>query len=200
MPAQPLDLWQRFSESLAAQLERTAHAELAFSWASSARRTRFYATDLLARVAHELGLTLQRERLLVDYALCTPVDDVPLVFIESENDPCLADQEIWKLSALASPVRVLISVAQWDETPAVWASGGCRTERLARWRAIAESFSHAYGGLAGIVAAVIGEWRPDDVFRLYAYQIAGESWTDAAAEVVFEQRMTVKQPFLTEGG
>jgi len=199
MPVEPLVLWSQFSDSLALQLRQTAHADLASSWASPGRRTRFYATDLLKRVAADLGLVLQRERLLVDYALCTATHDVPLIFIESENDPFLADQEIWKLSALSSPVRVLISVAEWDETPAVWASGGCRTKRLSRWRAIAQSFSDEIGDVSGVTAAIIGEWRRDDVFRLYAYRIAGDPWPDGP-EVLFEERMTVKQPLLTEGG
>lgn len=69
-----------------------------------------------------MGWQLTREFLSIDYALTKSgiFDSAPLIFIESENWPISAFQEVHKLACVNAPLKVLIAVARWDRTPDVY--------------------------------------------------------------------------------
>jgi DDE domain len=52
-----------------------------------------------------------------------------LQHIQSENNAYSADHEVRKLVNLAAPLRVLITVAQWDEESGIWVGRGGRTPK-----------------------------------------------------------------------
>jgi hypothetical protein len=84
----------------------------------------------------EEQLETGNELFKVDFAISRNSDgvNVPIIFIESENNMDSADHEVRKLVNLAAPLRVLITVAQWDES-GIWdgRGGGHRSSRLSRW-------------------------------------------------------------------
>jgi hypothetical protein len=190
-------LWDRFVAAFAAQLHAEDDARVALAWSSRARRTEYYRDVVLPAVAKAIGLTYRRELLLVDYALCQQYDDegdAPVIFVESENEPWLAAQEVRKLCVLASPVRVLLTVAEWDSTPGAWPHGGMRDQYLETWRRIGAVYSHALQAPPGLVVALVGEWRPGNRLRFYANWISGPGWSGSAAEVVVDRVVAHPQP------
>jgi hypothetical protein len=190
-------LWSEFQRLIVAHLRAVDHQEFATAWSSSTQRTDWYAQRLLPVVAEAMGLRFLPELLLVDYALCTTTPGgsvVPLIFVESENDPNSAVDEVRKLCALAAPVRVLISVARWDTTSGVWQDGVQSLDRLREWRLACDDYASVYGPLLGIVAAMIGEWRDDNTFSLHCHSLAGAAWPTEYNAVALHQQMTVRQP------
>jgi hypothetical protein len=111
-------------------------------------------------------------RFKVDFAISRISDGVtvPIIFIESENNPNSADHEVRKLVNLAAPLRVLITVAQWDDESAIWVGrgGGHRSILLPRWEKIIRQHQMVWPR-AGVIGILVGEWRPDKVFRFYGY-------------------------------
>ena len=183
---QPIERWRAFRDAFRRQVYDATDATLAEGWSAHGGRTTLYARTHFPALAPETGLVFCRELLVVDYALCQRVSDgasneelVPVVFAESESDAALAHQEVGKLCALAAPVRVLLTVAQWSHTPGVWPAGGHATQYLGRWRAVCATHAAVLGGLQGVVACLVGEWGPDHVLRFYAHRLGGVPWPDA---------------------
>jgi hypothetical protein len=131
-------------------------------------------------VAHDLTLEFSREWLTVDYAMWSrPIDGgqrTPIVLVESENVPSGADHEVRKLCSLSAPLRVLITVAQWEDEAPRWKSKGQRTVLSQHWHAIREAYAASWPD-AGIVGVVVGEWGPpdDDTLRFYAFELSTAS-------------------------
>lgn len=193
----PHELWSVFARLLVDRFGAVDQSDLATAWSSFTLRTDWYAQHVLPAVAAVMGLQYCREFLLVDYALCATAPGgsaVPVIFVESENDSTSAVQEVRKLCALAAPVRVLLTVAEWDTTPGVWPHGGTSAGLLREWRLACDDYSYAYGTLPGIVAAVIGEWRTDDSFRVYTHKLGGVGWPAGCDTVALHQQMAARQP------
>src|SRR5205814_6852218 len=129
------------------------------------------------RVAEALDLALEPELLIVDFALVGKVDRVPRVFVESENIASSADQEVRKLCCLAAPLKVLLSVCEWDEAPSVWRRGSVRPRLLPAWRRVVAAHADA-GLLSGEIVGVVAEWRPDHFLRLYSVSLRDPSLED----------------------
>jgi len=159
----PSERWSSFAVAFIEQIRASSDQALAFAWSTHEDRTRFYREDLLERVAGSLQLTLKREILLVDYALCETENglDVPVIFIESENAIYSADQEIGKLASLSSPLRVLLSVGEWDR--GVWSHAGLVETCLPRWRHIVATYERV-SPRSGLIVALIGEWRSGTLY------------------------------------
>jgi hypothetical protein len=66
---------------------------------------------VMAQVAQLLGLQYLREKVRVDAMLYRPANGFPavLVAVEHEHDAESAHSEIWKLSLLNSPLKVLVT-------------------------------------------------------------------------------------------
>lgn len=124
-------------------------------------------------MANDLSLELERETWKVDFAMSIGSPSghrVPIIFIESENDPATATHEVRTLCCQAAPLRLLITVDEWDETPGVWRKRGHRQERLRTWQEIVRSHGKIWPQ-ANILGIIVGEWRPDNTLRFYAYAL-----------------------------
>lgn len=139
------------------------------AWRTQSARTAFYE-KMLTNVARAMDMTLERELLIVDFALISPKDLVPQIFVESENIATSAVHEVRKLCCLAAPLKILLAVCSWDETAGVWPRGPLRPQVLNAWRH--EVALHAAAGsLVGEIVAVVAEWRHDQTLRFYSVDL-----------------------------
>jgi hypothetical protein len=127
----------------------------------------------------EEELEIGNELFKVDFAISriSGAVTVPIIFIESENDPNSADHEVRKLVNLAAPLRILITVSQWDDESGIWVGrgGGHRSILLSRWDKIIHQHQMVWPR-ARVIGILVGEWRPDKVFRFYEYGYGGGHW------------------------
>jgi hypothetical protein len=164
--------WRNFEAALIKELKETPIAEFARAWTGLFDRTAFYRNVLLPRVAKSLGYVLAYEHLRCDFVILN-TDRVPVIFIESENNHLSASQEIDKLCAVSSPVRVLFLSCEWAE--------GQRERWLPGWQ---KTFAthHIYSEQKAVYMIVVGEWMPrnpgDDMKELYyiieSFDISGK--------------------------
>lgn len=158
--AASLELWRRFTRAFAAGVRETEVPALAESWANERRRTAFYSNVLLPRVARSLGMTMESEVFRrTDFAFFKD-GGVPEVMIESENKAFGSSTEIHQLCALSAPLRVLLTVTEWDDRPGAWPHGGLKGQYLNEWRAIIRRYS-AVWPRHGVLGALVGERRGD---------------------------------------
>jgi hypothetical protein len=164
-------IWHKFVAAFRAALSSRKDAELIDAWSKHNHRTAFYSELVLPEAAQQMGLQLKREFLNIDYALTKSgiYNSAPLIFIESENWPTFAFQEVHKLACVNAPLKVLITVAQWDKTPGVWPKS-VQTELLSFWRKVL--LIHQRGvGLSGSFGVIVGERRVDEQLRFYFHHL-----------------------------
>ncbi len=171
-----VNLWHNFLQVFSSAVTNADQDKLALAWAGAKARTSFYK-EMLAPLATSLGTRIEEqlepggELFKVDFAICRNSNGigVPLVFIESENNPDSAFHEVRKLVNLAAPLRVLITVSQWDEG-GIWESrgGGNRSRLLGQWESVIQEHQKVWPR-PGVVGILIGEWRPDRKLRFYGY-------------------------------
>ena len=174
MTDEPLSV--RFCAAFANALGNADLGLLRAAWLTPGARTAFYA-DLFRQVGAELTLDLEQELLIVDFALIGRSDRVPRVFIESENVASFAVQEVRKLCCLSAPLKVLLTVAEWDNSPSVWPKGAVREQLLPVW--CEEVSRHrAAGTLVGEVIVVVAEWRPENILHCYTRSLESSTTAD----------------------
>jgi hypothetical protein len=170
---QSTDLLNHFLSAFATAIDKAGRLGTQAAWQGSTERTGFY-NELFRSIAAQMDLELKREVLQVDYALVSRHTKVPRVFIESENQAWSAEQEVAKLCCLSAPVKMLVSVVEWDDQSGVWPRGAARTKLIARWREIVGQHS-ADGLISGRIAALIGEWRNDGHLHFYCEDLASNA-------------------------
>lgn len=159
-------LWYRFRDGLVKALSEVEEQHLIDAWSSQTTRTSFYRQLVLPPVARDLGLEIGGDLFKVDFVMTTPSSSgraVPVVFIESENIATSAAHEVRKLSVLAVPLRVLITVVEWSD---LWPGGGRRKVLLPEWQAILRAHAEVWPH-PGWLGVVVGEWGPDQHLRFY---------------------------------
>ena len=167
-----IDLWPHFLEAFKQFIELVPEQDLARGWSSPKDRTEFYRGAMLP-LAESLGkltggdLAARGELFKVDFAISSQPEIVPLIFVETENNPVSSHEEIRKLVNLAAPLRVLITVSEWDESPEVWKLGN-KDRLLSSWEHIIRAH-HQVWPRPGIVGILVGEWHPQRELRFYAY-------------------------------
>ncbi len=185
---EPTALWEQFRNAFRGFFQKAENArQLLQNW-TSPRRTSFYAQVLLRFVEDELNkaelnLVLVPEFMRVDYVFRDRKTEVPLIFLESENNAFTAYQEVRKLCAVAAPLRVLLTVAEWDEKRGVWPSGGWRKLLLPKWRKIVQEQAGVWPN-RGLVVLLIGEGRSDRL-RFYCHRFEGENGQEHKEEEPF---------------
>jgi hypothetical protein len=175
---EPLALWQAFRAAFANALSSAETALIIDAWTKEVGpRTRLYQ-KIMPALAASMELDYRAEVLLVDHMLCDRATRVPLVFIESENNAFSASHEIWKLCSVAAPLRVLLTVVEWDDQPGVWPAGNRREQLLGEWQSIA-SAQHRVWPNPGLLVVVVGE-RWGDRLRFYAHIFMAQTgkWQD----------------------
>jgi hypothetical protein len=150
-------LWFRFRDAFMTAVSAMETEQLTAAWASQTARTIFYRDSILKSVP---------ELFKVDFVMATQSSSglqVPVIFIESENIAISASHEVCKLSALAVPLRVLITVVEWSD---LWTTGGRRKILLPQWQSIVRAHAEIWPH-PGWLGIVIGEWGPDSHLRFY---------------------------------
>lgn len=165
------ELWTGFRGSICTHLKNTPTEEFWNIWHNVGRRTDFYISHLLPRVASDLQLKTVFELFKVDMAMGRQSSTgavVPLVWIESENNSSTAQDEVRKLVCLSGPLKVLITCDEWDSTPGAWPHGGKKTKLLQSWTAILNSHYQIWHN-PSVFAILVGEWNgPRSTLRFYA--------------------------------
>ena len=195
-----LEYWKRFKTELLSALNQEETA-LADAWSSSTKRTQFYRDCLLRKVATALDLELKPELFRRDFAMRVKATNgrmVPVIFIESENQAGTADYEIEKLCAVCAPLRVLITVTTWDESPGIWPRGGYKTAYSARWREIIKAHGEVWPQ-PGIIGVLVGEWR-EKTLKFYAFAFDPLGNVCDPETVFFQRDMGRQAPPTEEGG
>jgi muramoyltetrapeptide carboxypeptidase LdcA involved in peptidoglycan recycling len=198
-----IDLWHRFTEQFSAEIKKSSEDELASAWRSPKERTQFYR-KMLKPLATSLGTLVEEnletgnELFKVDFAISRNSGDVkvPIIFIESENNPNSADHEVRKLVNLAAPLRVLITVSQWDDVSGIWdlLGGGHRSRLLPYWEQVIRQHQIIWPR-AGVVGILVGEWRPNKTFRFYEYGFGeGHRLAGPTKDILLERYVKYEDP------
>ena len=112
-------LWSNFKKSLVDNIKITELKVLEHNLRSKSDRTRFYKKQLFPKICTDLGLIYgEREYLTVDagfYKVGNSGYHIPIVLIESENDADSTENEVYKLSCLHAPLKVLFICLDWND-------------------------------------------------------------------------------------
>lgn len=188
-------LWLAFRNAFLQTTSTVPVPELHDAWGNQRKRTALY-TDILERVAGLLELKLQVERFNIDFLLSQELSDgpwVPGIVLESENASWSATEEVEKLAWISAPVRVLLTVAEWDAAPGVW--GGGQSESLLKdWQRIVGMSAQCWRR-DGVLGFIVGEHRPhaDGELRFWCFAM------DGRGEMLEAPRPLLKMP-LSPGG
>jgi len=155
--------WRNFEAALIQELKATPIAEFEKAWDGRLAKTAFYGSVLLPKIAESLGYKIASEFLRVDFVILNS-DQVPVVFIESENNHESGHEEIEKLCAVSAPVRVLFLSCDWVE--------GEREKWLPGWLDIIATH-HKYYGQEAVYMIVVGEWRGTLQYSYYVESFDG---------------------------
>lgn len=185
--------WKQFIDYFKAALEVQAADSLVQAWSNSSTRTGLYKKLFREQIATSAGLEYSSELFLVDHLLRSGGPDwVPKVWIESENAVLTAQHEIYKLCCLHSPLKVLITVAAWDEAQ-YWRGAGQEgfpkgwvipEDHLKCWHRVVKAFSDS-GSFSGQLGVIIGELSPSGRLRYYAHEIRPDGFDPLPGEIIF---------------
>ena len=161
-----IELWNEFKKLFANECESRFPDDLKQVWTTASKRTEFYVNTVFPKIAINLGLEVRKELFKVDVALCQVSNtghNVPLVFIESENNAPTATHEIWKLASLNAPCRILIVCCEWS--PDLWRYSK-QDILMGEWEKIIKSHAEVWK-LNGIIGIINAEFAlSNSVFRL----------------------------------
>lgn len=147
-------LWHNFKKEFVAQIKQQKDEGLEAAWTGPANRTQFYVEKIFPNVAKKLGLILTTELFKVDAALAIkqqPTNwEIPVIFVESENNIDTAEQEIDKLCSLSAPVRVLITVGDMEDSET--------KEWIDEWASLIKTYSKIWPN-RGILGIIIADYR-----------------------------------------
>ena len=93
-------------------------------------------------------------------------EQVPRVAVSGGFRTDSSTQELRSLCCLATPLKVLLTCAEWCDDPGYWSHGGMKNTLLSEWRQVIV----AHNGLAPqphIVGVLVGEIK-GSTFRLYS--------------------------------
>jgi hypothetical protein len=164
----------QFEQSFVKALSTFRPEDFINAWASCNQRTSFYEKNLFPRIADLMELKLTNELFRVDYLLHKYVEGVriPIVAVESENYASKTYEEMQKLIALSSPVKVLITCASWSTDEQINCEQSMKGEVLPIWNKYL-NIAHAEGALHGSFLFYVSEWGDDGFVRYYSYHSIG---------------------------
>lgn len=140
--------FEKFLISFQDELNSRPTDELGRAWQSRKERTEFYKR-VFEKVAGRLCLEYEPELLNIDYVM-REKDYQLKIIIESENETSTAEKEIWKLCCVNSPVKILLTVAEWSKDKN-W-SQPCRELYLKKWFEIIKNFPEEQANIKIIIA------------------------------------------------
>jgi hypothetical protein len=188
METSPQALWTAFQKSFCAAILSLEANRLAEIWAAQYSRTIFSADELLKSVSKNLDLDFKREHSRVAYSMWDCRSDsepTPVIFVESEEQATCADQEVKTLCCLAAPLKVLITVGEWEDAMPRWRNGGLRSTLVTRWRSIRSAYNTAWRD-PGVFGVLVGESDPDGLLRFHAFELDAGTDSPVADRVLLE--------------
>jgi len=164
------ELWIDFTNALKQEIEGTHIDILGTAWESNAKRTSFYLELLLPKIATKLNLGFEREKTFrVDatfYRKAANDYQVPIIFIETENNSSTTETEIYKLCCLNAPLKVIFICLEWNNE-----SRKDITEDY--WQYIIDAFV-AENRLVGHLGVIVAEWMDTLKLHGFAYNEKGK--------------------------
>lgn len=158
------DLWNNFKQSLLESIQETDVSAFEQAWKSCNERTQFYFDNLLPNVARKLKLGFQKEKPFRIDGIFTVKgnqnNEIPIIYLESENNARSSHEEVYKLCCLNAPLKVLIVCTEWDDQ--LW------KEQIVQghWHSIIQDFKDKLH-LTGHFAFIIAAWMETLKFHSY---------------------------------
>ena len=165
------ELWDNFKKTITEAVKETRPEILETAWNSNPERTQFYFDNLLPMVAKKMKLGYEKEKVFrvdaVFYKKAKNGYQVPIVFIESENNAYDTETEIYKLCCLNAPLKIIFICQVWTE-----AIKKEITEDY--WNYIIEAFVEE-NILVGYLGVIVAEWMEEGLkFYTFAYNEKGK--------------------------
>jgi hypothetical protein len=158
-----IDQWNSFKNALSQAVTETPLEDASNAWNSSSERTQFYFDFLLPKVSHLMELGFEKEKLFrvdaVFYKKANNGYQIPIVYIESENNVQSSYEEIYKLCCLNAPLKILFICVPW--TP--------ENKKLIvddDWQYIVQDFA-SEDSLQGYLGIIVAEWMEEGL-KFYA--------------------------------
>ena len=176
-----ISYWKSFKKEFHSELSHLSDDDFKKAWENCANRTVLYEKKIIPGVAKSLGLKFLNEDFKIDYTLCHVIDgnNVPGIFIESENNASSAHHEIRKLCCLSAPLKVLIVCAEWSDKTGDWKHGGHKNKLIDRWTSQIKAHNKMWSSPA-ITGLIIAEWNHHLKFYSIAFDHLGEIADDHA--------------------
>lgn len=156
-------LWENFKQSFKMTVKSYPIPTLEQSWVSKAERSKFYFESLLPKISELLELEFRTERPFridaIFFKRGSQTTDIPVIYIESENNIKSSNEEIYKLCCISAPLKILFVCNSWTEKQKDEIVNGY-------WQYIIEDFAEAKL-LSGNICILIAEW--DDNLKFYSY-------------------------------
>ena len=184
-----LSYWSEFKNALKAKLDDISSEKLFEAWREHGKRTNLYSNDLIPGIADRLNLIFEKEFCNVDYTLCVRSGNhnVPLIFIESENNADSSSHEIRKLCSVCAPLKVLFTVVEWSDEPDYWNHGGRKKEFIDKWNSIINEHTDVWAQ-PHIIGFVVGEGN-GDVLRFYSFALSANGRLIDSEDIIMEKHL-----------
>jgi hypothetical protein len=182
-----MNFWKEFCDAFKNILGKKTFVQLDNAWASDGTRTNFYFPEVLCDVAKIMGMEYRAEVFTADAAFVRKGSggtEVPMVWIESENDAGSAEHEVRKLCSLAGPLKILMICSEWDET---WPHGGMRTKWIGKWQPIVKDYGE-FWPLPSLFGIIVGQ-RKDKEWKFYAMPIG------QCGDIIGQEQVLLKKRF-----
>ena len=156
-------LWKNFKDCLLSTLAEFPIIKIEEAWVSQKERTFFYFEHLLPKIAEKMNLGFRKEKPFridgIFFKQGGQTTEVPLIYLESENNPASTHEEIFKLCCLNAPLKILFICADWtDKTKESLSKGN--------WQYIIDDFNDEVS-LTGHIAIIVAEWN--ERLKFYSY-------------------------------
>jgi hypothetical protein len=164
---------ERFRRALVAAFSEIGPDRVREAWQSSGKRTRLYRDHLVPSLVKSLDLQSDHEWQTVDWVFRAQGVDLPVLLMESENEPWRVIEELDKYCRRVdsqAELKAILTVCPWDES--VWGRDTCpRQVLLSAWKVLAREWLQVSVAETTIVVYVaeIHQSR----FRLYEEIVAG---------------------------
>lgn len=162
-------LWDNFKKSFIATVNDYPIQILDQSWLSRGDRSKFYFKSLLPKIATLLDLKFKTERPFridgIFFREGSQSTEVPIVYIESENNAKSSHEEIYKLCCVSAPLKVLFICNDWTEKDKNKIVDGY-------WNYIIDDFAES-NLLTGNFCILIAEWNEKLKFHSYCFNDKG---------------------------
>lgn len=183
MKKESLNAWKKFFSTFRTEVEELGWEVLERAWSSDTERTEYYLSLILPRMASNLKLRSTREQYSVDYVMFTD-SGVPWAFVQTENDIANTYDEVCKLCCFTAPVRVLITVSEWNSSLGGWTHPGYRSFYLPAWQELVEKYNKVWPRV-GVLSVIVGERGRDGIIRFYSYVFNTDGKLAQKAEPAF---------------